>query len=88
MFLNGDLVEIDRRGEAVTDDRLLVLLNGWHEPVDFTLPDADHAERWVVDVDTGAGTVLPDDAPVHDAAGVVGVEGRTVMVLRRPRDDG
>jgi isoamylase len=86
MFLNGDLVERDRRGEPVVDDRFLVLLNGWHEPVTFTLPGKDFAEQWCLDIDTASGTIDPEAAFSIDAKSPLEVAGRSVVVLRRPRD--
>jgi isoamylase len=83
VFLNGDLVEMDRRGEPVVDDRLLLLLNGSADPVAFTLPPADHGEAWAVDVDTDTGVVLADEPVTHAVPGAVDVPGRTVVVLRR-----
>jgi glycogen operon protein len=83
VFLNGDLVEVDRRGEPVVDDRLLLLLNGSADPVDFSLPDPEHAEQWVIDVDTDAGTVLPEDAATLEASSTLEVPGRSILVLRR-----
>jgi glycogen operon protein len=88
MFLNGDLVEHDRRGEPVVDDRFLVLLNGWHEPVSFTLPGPDHAGWWTVDIDTTTGTIGGEASAEVEAATTVEVEGRSVLVLRRPRNGG
>jgi glycogen operon protein len=88
MFLNGDLVEHDRRGEPVVDDRFLVLLNGWHEPVTFTVPGPDHADRWTVDIDTTTGTIGGDGGDEVEAATTLEVEGRSVLVLRRPRNGG
>jgi glycogen operon protein len=88
MFLNGDLVEHDRRGEPVVDDRFLVLLNGWHEPVSFTLPGADHADWWTIDIDTTTGTIGGDPSAEVEAATTIEVDGRSVLVLRRPRNGG
>ena len=39
VFLNGDAIaEPDGRGERVTDDSFLLLFNGHHEDMDFTVP--------------------------------------------------
>ena len=85
MFLNGDLVEHDRRGEPVVDDRLLLLLNGSPDEVEVILPPSNYAPRWFVDIDTKAGT--NGDSEVRlDAGAVVAVAGRTILVLRADRD--
>jgi isoamylase len=86
VFLNGDLVEMDRRGEPVVDDRLLLLLNGSADPVTFTLPPPEHGESWAVDIDTAEGMVGSEDAVVHKAPGTVDVVGRSILVLRRLTD--
>ena len=83
VFLNGDLVEIDRRGEPVTDDRLLLLLNGSPDAVAFTLPPVEHGAEWTVDIDTDTGTVGREDAPTYPAPDAVDVPGRSIVVLRR-----
>jgi isoamylase len=87
MFLNGDLVEHDRRGEPVVDDRLLMILNGDPEPVDITLPPEPFARRWAVDVDTESGTVGGSEDAPFAAGAVVEVPGRCVLVLRAVGDD-
>jgi isoamylase len=39
VFLNGDAItDRDRRGQPVSDDSLLLLFNGQHEALDWTLP--------------------------------------------------
>ena len=81
VFLNGDLVEHDRRGEPVVDDRLLIVLNGNPEAAEVTLPPTTYAPRWAVDIDTESGAFAPDGAPL-DGAGAVEVPGRAVLVLR------
>jgi glycogen operon protein len=85
VFLNGDVVEVDRRGEPVVDDRLLLLLNGSADPVDFALPDGEHAEQWTIDVDTDTGAVLAEDAATLKAGSTLEVPGRSILVLRRDR---
>jgi glycogen operon protein len=89
VFLNGDHIEVDRRGEPVVDDRFLLLLNAHHEPVTFTVPEARFGERGVVVVDTFAGTVGvgADEAPLPAGAEVV-VESRSVLLLRHQPADG
>jgi isoamylase len=53
MLLGGDaLDDFDREtGEPLTDDTLLVLINGHHEPVSYTLPQLEGCV-WDVLVDT------------------------------------
>src|SRR5439155_353113 len=52
MRLGEQLGEVDERGELIVDDVLLILLNGHHEPLPFTLPAARDGEGWELVVDT------------------------------------
>jgi glycogen operon protein len=51
--------DVDERGEPITDDTLLVLLNAGVAPVSFVLPDAHPGDRWEVLIDTAA-TAAPE----------------------------
>jgi glycogen operon protein len=86
-FINGDDVGIDRRGERVTDDRFLLLLNGHHEPIPFTLPPPRWSAAWVVDLDTASGAVHADDAPQYKPGDAVDLQGRAVVLLRAVTPD-
>ncbi|SEQ06499.1 glycogen operon protein [Neolewinella agarilytica] len=47
MILNGEgMVEFDERGRRIKDDIFLVILNGWWEGVDFTLPGVKEFTIW------------------------------------------
>ena len=81
VFLNGELGEVDRRGEPVVDDGLLMVLNGAPDPVEVTLPPAAYGARWCVDLDTEHGVFAPEGEPV-EAAAAIKVAGRSVLVLR------
>jgi isoamylase len=80
VFLNGEAIpDRDDRGQPITDDHFLLLFNGHHEPVRFTVPDGIDATTWDVVVDT-TGQLPPGTAwetgSVHD------LPGRVVIVLR------
>jgi glycogen operon protein len=52
--LGGESIdETDENGERVVDDTFLLLINGSHESVSFTLPPARPAARWDRVLDTG-----------------------------------
>ncbi|MGN6796112.1 MAG: glycogen debranching protein GlgX [Streptosporangiaceae bacterium] len=81
VFLNGEAItDRDRRGQRVTDDSLLLLFNGHHEPIEWTLPK-QWGEWWELVVDTAApgreGNVSDQQLPVA---------ARSVLVLLR-RDE-
>ncbi|HEY3110346.1 MAG TPA: glycogen debranching enzyme GlgX, partial [Chloroflexota bacterium] len=50
--LGEQLGEVDEQGELIVDDVLLILLNGYHEPLPFTLPPARDGEIWELVIDT------------------------------------
>ncbi|WP_067131328.1 glycogen debranching protein GlgX [Microtetraspora malaysiensis] len=84
VFVNGDAIsEPGPRGERITDDSFLLLINAHHESLTFTLPGTEFGDRWRPVLDT------EDDAPRRDAlpgevwpAGVdVSVAARSVQIL-------
>jgi isoamylase len=79
--LAGDLIgHVDERGEPVTGDTLLLLLNAHHEEVLFTLPAVDPEHRWEPLLDTANGKVgqslVVEGAPYP-------LQARSFAVLRR-----
>jgi len=55
IFLNGQgIPDRDLLGQRVTDNSFLLLINGHHEQVTFTLPSQAYARRWQVVLDTAA----------------------------------
>jgi len=91
VFLNGDAIETpDARGERVKDDSFLMFLNSDPEPRRFTVPGPTWGERWEVTVDTAfawlstAGSEAGDPKErTYEAGDSVGLEGRSLVLLRR-----
>jgi glycogen operon protein len=83
-LLAGDQIATpDERGERIVGDSLLVLMNAWHEPVTYVLPDVDWGSDWEVLLDT-AGKDARDEKREHVAArGSVEVEARSLVILSR-----
>ncbi len=81
MRLAGDVIgEEDERGEPITGDTLLLLLNAHHEPIPFNLPAAREEHHWEVLLDTaGSQTTAATASP---APGTYPLQGRSVVVLR------
>ena len=53
MLLSGNAIEeVDERGEPITGDTLLVLLNAHSDKVPFTLPPLEADQQWQRVVDT------------------------------------
>jgi len=47
MRLAGDLIgDVTDRGEPIEDDTILLLLNAWHESIDFALPETKPEHHW------------------------------------------
>jgi glycogen operon protein len=81
VFLNGrEIPTPGPDGEPVVDDSFLLLFNAWEGPVVFTLPPRRFGRRWTLEV----STFEPDaEGDVFPARGLVPVEGRSSVVLRR-----
>jgi glycogen operon protein len=67
------------RGERITDDVFLLLFNAHHETLSWTLPGS-FAPAWTVVVDTT--TPVVGGGETFKAEEAIGVEGRSVVVLR------
>ena len=53
VFLSGSAVdEIDERGQLITDENFVLLMNSHHEAVPFTLPTVASGMTWVTLIDT------------------------------------
>jgi len=53
VFLNGEEIpHRSREGKPIRDDSFVLLVNGTHDPVEFSLPNARFGARWICDLDT------------------------------------
>jgi glycogen operon protein len=82
VFIAGNgLDEVNELGEPLTDDDLLLLVNGGHEALDFTIPNVVQGpEPWELLVDT-------NDDRAHEPVPIAGhtrLEGRSLRLYRRP----
>ena len=83
VFLNGaEIPTVSEHGAPVIDDTFLILFNAHAEAVVFTLPAVSFGRRWVHELSTAEPDVEPG-AEVFPARGVVPVEGRSLVLLRR-----
>ena len=83
VFLNGEGIDSpDPRGERIVDDSFYVLFNAHHEALRFVLPNENWGKEWTVDLDTAATGAEGEEGP-HKAGEEVGVEARSLKVLRR-----
>ena len=83
VFLNGaEIPTLTERGAPVIDDSFLVLFNAWEGPIAFTLPAVAYGRRWALELATAEPGLEPN-ATVYPARGLVAVEGRSLVLLRR-----
>ncbi len=83
VFLNGaEIPALTANGAPVIDDTFLILFNASEEDVVFTLPAVSFGRRWVHELSTAQPELEPG-SEVYPARGVVAVEDRSLVVLRR-----
>jgi len=88
IFLNGNAIPgRDPRGNIIKDSSFLILVNAYHESVDFTLPGAEWAEKWKTLLDTSSGG-FSDDGDFHQAGDIISVEGRTFILAEKEEENG
>ena len=82
VFLNGEAITApNARGERVMDDSFLLCFNAGDDPVEFVMPNDDHAQEWTVELDTNHPMGEADQ--VVNAEEKVSVPGRSLLVLRK-----
>jgi glycogen operon protein len=82
LFLAGDALDWrDENGDPVVDDTFLVLLNGAHDDLQFTLPGSEWGARWALRIDTTQDTMSAGDS-VEAGARVVLV-AHSAMIYKR-----
>ncbi len=87
LFLNGaDFPYPGDHGEELQDDPFLLLINGHHLDVTFTLPGAGFGSRWAVELST-AEPAIPAGAWSASACAAVGTISRSLTVLRQVDPD-
>jgi len=86
MFLAGlGLDETDERGRKLGDENFLLLLNGHHEDVTFTLPTFHPGCRWVAWMDTSRYDSLRG-ADTHDSGTNYPLQARSLVVFMERRN--
>ncbi|MDN5850630.1 MAG: glycogen debranching protein GlgX, partial [Nitrococcus sp.] len=87
VYLAGSaLDEQDTKGQRVTDDDFMLLLNAHYESIAFTLPNAEWPVPWERLIDT-AHPATGVEAPRYEAASTYPLEARALVLLtaRSPR---
>jgi glycogen operon protein len=77
----------DQRGRPMLDDDLLLVVNGWWEPLTFTVPDVDSPREWRSEVDSYAGVAGPAAGAALAPGATLSVGPRSIILLSsaRPR---
>ncbi len=85
MRLSGEAIdEMTPHGERIAGDTLLVLLNAYHEQLEFVLPPAGgESECWQVVFDTERRPMPDGRGPVHAVGSAYPLAGRSLVLLRR-----
>ncbi|MGH8920530.1 MAG: glycogen debranching enzyme, partial [Actinomycetes bacterium] len=84
VFLNGEgLLDVDSRGQRVTDSSFLLCFNAHHEDLDVQLPGTDYGQEWTVVLDTALSTLPGTAGACATGAECITVTARSLMVLER-----
>ncbi len=87
VFLSGSAVdELDERGQLITDENFLLLMNAHHEEVSFCLPTAASNMTWVTLIDTSLDSAR-SPGTTYDAMTQYVLQPRSLALLvERQRD--
>ena len=86
VFLNGQSIpDYDELGQRVVDDSFLLLINAYHEQIDFTLPDKGYASRWDTALDTADPHLTGKDQGPFGPGDSQAVPARSMRILRATR---
>jgi isoamylase len=85
VFLAGDDLGADGRGQRISDDSFYLMLNASGEDVPFRLPDGQLAQAWQAVLDTARPAISEADGPTHEAGAELAVTARSLLLLKRVR---
>jgi glycogen operon protein len=91
IVLNGSaLPEVDARGEPLVDDTFFLLLNAYHEALDFRLPPSEWCQQWELVLDTSRPDAGPGEGEAQTVAcgSEVSVAARSLQLLRCQHTEG
>jgi glycogen operon protein len=81
VFLSGSSVdEVDERGQRLTDDNFLLLLNAHHEEVPFSLPTVASGMVWTTQIDTSCREEC-SRAPQYDGNATYALKARSLVLF-------
>ncbi|MFC5411589.1 glycogen debranching protein GlgX [Larkinella bovis] len=80
LLIDGTKVEEqDENGDAIGDDRLLILLNAYWEPLSFALPKIGRKHTWEVLINTAAGSEKPHEVSAREP---FEIRERSIILLK------
>jgi isoamylase len=86
IYLDGrDDPDLDAEGRLLEDDDFLLLVNGWEQAIDFTLPAVDRLHQWTMCFDTSVSGPMPVPTPV--VGELLTVPDYSVILLRSQNSD-
>ncbi len=85
VFLGGELGYVDRRGEPVRDDDFLILFNAHWEDIFFKAALTEKDRPWQLVLNTSTRLEDGEAGDIEPVEVDVKVEGRSMVVLNRPR---
>jgi len=85
LLVGKGLDEVNERGQRVTDDTFLILMNSYHEAIPCTLPTTPEGANWGLLIDTSNGAYA-EQVDNHSGASAYSLEPRSLVVFveRRP----
>jgi len=87
VYLDGqDAPDQTQDGTPLLDDDLLICVNAWWEPLDFTIPTQDPGTSWTVLLDTtvpsvGSTAHASGSSPQMSNGDRITVAGRSIAII-------
>lgn len=83
-YAGEDPDEFDESGKPLADDTLLMILNSYYDPIQFTLPATPSGGLWEVLIDTNTPGLKPGQKTANGGQSL-GIMGRSFVLLRHPK---
>jgi glycogen operon protein len=84
--LAGDAIEeVDRHGNHIVDDTLLIVMSAHHEAMGFILPAHRGGVEWELVLDTHFAMGKPDSPTIRHGGDFYEMKGNSLAVFRLPR---
>jgi isoamylase len=84
VYLNGHgLRTVDVKGRKIIDNSFYVIFNAYDGELDFKLPSEKYGDEWIKVLDTATNSIT-ENGEKYNAADVIKVAGRSVILLKQP----